>query len=157
MATYTDALGYNRGQSAAFPNRIENRFFFLDVTLDFAKIVAARSAASATALAAADTMQVLLLQSGMIILQGGIEVVTAETTNTTATFDIGFLGGSPAAANVFGNDVVSNVVGHTATALAAPVLISADDTLDVLLNTAIPANAVIRVWVAGLNANKLDG
>lgn len=156
MATYTDTLGYSRG-SAAFPNRIENRFVFLDVTLDFAAIVAARSAASATALAAADVMQVLMLPAGFVALQGGIEVVSAESTNTTATFDIGFTGGSPAAANVFGNDVASSSAAITATGLAAPVLISADDTLDVLINTAAPTDAVIRVWVAGFNCNKLDG
>lgn len=156
MAAYTDTLGFNKN-SAAFPAWGPHRFCYFDVTLDFAKIVAARSAASATALAAADTLQVVQLPAGTVILQGGMEVVTAETTNTTATFDVGFTGGSPAAANVFGDNVVSNSAAITATALAAPLLISADDTLDLLINTAAPANAVIRLWAVAVNVNKLDG
>ncbi len=156
MTAFTDTLGFNKN-SAAFPAWGPHRFVFFDVTLDFAKIVAARSAASATALAATDTLQVVQLPAGTVLLQGGIEVVTAETTNTTATFDVGFTGGSPAAANVFGNDVASNATGITATGLAAPTLVSADDTLDVLLNTAAPTDAVVRIWAVGVNVNKLDG
>lgn len=153
MATYTDTLGFNKG-TASFPaNAGEGRYCYFEVMLDFEKIVAARSAASATALAAGDTLQVMQLPAGVILLQGGLEVEEVEATNTTATFDLGFLGGSPAAANVFGNDVASNALGITATALAAPVLVTANDTLDLLLNTAVPANARVRVFAFGMNAN----
>lgn len=149
MAVYTDTYGFNKG-TAAVPAYGHNRFAYYEVTLDFAKIVAARSTYGATALSAGDTLQVMNLPADLLVLQGGFEVVTAETTNTTATFDLGFYGGSPAAANVFGNDVASNATSHTATGLAAPVLITAADTLDLLLNTAVPANAVLRVWLVGV-------
>lgn len=156
MTAYTDSLGFNKN-SAAFPAWGPHRFVFFDVTVDFAKVVAARSAASATALAATDTLQVIQLPAGTVLLQGGIEVVEAETTNTTATLDVGFTGGSPAAANVFGNDVALNATGITATGLAAPVLISSDDTLDILLNTDDPTDAVVRIWAVGVNVNRFDG
>lgn len=156
MTAFTDTLGFNKN-SAAFPAWGSHRFCYFDVTLDFAKIVAARSAASATALAAADTLQAVQLPAGTCILQGGCEVVSAETVNTTGTFDIGFTGGSPAAANVFANDVAINALSNTATGLAAPLTLASDDTLDILLNTAAPTDAVLRVWVIGVNVNKLDG
>lgn len=152
MVAYTDSYGFAKN-SAAFAAKGGDRLSYLEVKLDFAKIVAARSAASVTALSAADTLQVLQIPAGFVALQGGIEVSSAETTNTTATFDVGFTGGSPAAANVFGNDVASNSTGITATGLAAPLLISSADTLDLLLNTAVPANAVVYVWLLGFNAN----
>lgn len=152
MAAYTDTLGFWKG-TAAFPaNAGEGRFQYFEVMLDFEKIVAARSAASATALAAADTLQVINFPANTIVVQAGLEVEEAEATNTTATFDLGFTGGSPAAANVFGNDVASTA-GMTATALAAPLLITAADTLDILLNTAVPTNARVRVFAFVLNPN----
>lgn len=152
MATYTDTYGFNKG-SLAHPAYGNHRVVFASVVLDFAKIIAARSAASATALAAADVLQVLQIPAGTLLLQGGLEVTTVESTNTTATFDLGFTGGSPAAANVFGNDVVSNATGITATGLAAPLIVTADDTLDLLINTAAPTDAVLYVWYVGMNVN----
>lgn len=54
MAAYTDSLGFNKG-TAAFPANVTEVSKF-EVELDFAKIVAARSAAGATALSAGDTL-----------------------------------------------------------------------------------------------------
>lgn len=145
MTAFTDTLGFYKG-SAAFGAHADKRFGFVEVELDFAKIVAARSAASATALAASDTLQVMQIPAGALMLAGGLNVVTAETTNTTATFDLGCTGGSPIAANAFANDVASNAVAYASAGLAAPVLFSSADTIDLLLNTAAPTNAVIKVW-----------
>lgn len=152
MTAYTDSLGFNKG-TAAYRAHSHGRFTYWEVTLDFTDIVAARSAAGATALAAADTLQVIPIPAGTILLQGGLEIEEVEATNTTATFDLGFTGGSPAAANVFGNDVASNSAAITATGLAAPVLVTADDTLDLLINTAAPTNCVVRVFLIGVNIN----
>lgn len=149
MVAYTDTYGFNKGTAAAGDGK--ERYSFISVRVDMAKVVAARLAAGATALAAADTLQILQVPAGFLILQGGINVDTAETTNTTGTFDVGFTGGSPAAANVFGNDVANNSVAQTATALAAPLLITTADTIDVLFNTAATLNAVFTVWLAGIN------
>lgn len=152
MATYTDTLGFYKG-SAAVGAHADKQLGYVEVKLDFAKIVAARSAASATSLAAGDTLQVLQIPSGSLMLAGGINVTSAETTNTTATFDLGCLGGSPIAANAFANDIASNAVSVNSAGLAAPVLFSSADTIDLLLNTAVPANAKITAWAWFFNCN----
>lgn len=150
MAAYTDTLGFNKG-TAAFDSRNPFAVSKLEVLLDFAAIKAARAAAGATALAAADTLEVLRLPAKCQVLAGGLEVISAETTNTTATLDLGFTGGSPAAANVFADDSATNALTFAATALAAPVLISTADTLDILINTAVPQNAKVRVFAIVVN------
>ncbi len=151
MAAYTDSLGFNKG-SAAFPADI-NAVSKFEVKLDFAAIVAARAAAGATALAATDTLQVISLPANCVVLSAGINVVSAETTNTTATLDVGYTGGSPAAANCYGNDLATNSTGLKAADLANPTVVAAADTIDILLNTAVPANAVINVWAIVADAN----
>lgn len=150
MANYTDTLGFNKGV-AGFDSRNPFAVSKLEVTLDFAKIIAARTAAAAVALAAADTLQVLQLPAKCQVLAAGLEVMSPETVNTTATFDLGFTGGSPAAANVFADDSASNAATFAAVALAAPVLIATADTLDILLNTAVPTNAKVRVFAIVVN------
>lgn len=156
MTAYTDSYGFNKG-TASFAAYGGNRISYLEVELDFAAIVAARSAASATALAAADTLQVIAVPANAVILHAGFQVTSAETTNTTATFDFGFTGGSPAAANAFGNDIASNALGWSWPAgngLANPVIVgTSDDTIDLLLNTAAPTDAVLRCFAVVLNPN----
>lgn len=150
MANYTDSLGFNKG-TAAYPDGSGISKFAVE--LDFAAIVAARAAAGATALVATDTLQVISLPAGSIVLSAGINVSSAETTNTTATFDLGFTGGSPAAANVYANDVTSNSTGLKAADLANPTVVVSADTIDLLLNTAVPANCVLTVFAIVANAN----
>jgi len=150
MAAYTDSLGFNKG-TAAYPDGTGISKY--SVQLDFAKIVAARSAAGATALSAGDTLQIISLPAGTVVLSAGINITSAETTNTTATFDLGFTGGSPAAANAYGNDLASNSTGLKAADLANPTVVASADTIDLLLNTAIPANAVVNVFAVVIDTN----
>ena len=150
MAAYTDTLGFNKG-TAAYPDGHGISKF--TVKLDFAKIVAARSAAGATALAAADTLQVISLPAGSIVLAAGLVVTKVESTNTTATFDLGFTGGSPYAANVYANDDPSNALGLTAADLANPSVIVSADTIDLLINTAVPTDCVVKAFAVVVNAN----
>lgn len=152
MAAYTDSLGFNKG-TASYPANISEYLSKFEVVLNFADIVAARAAAGATALAATDTLQIISLPAGSIVLSAGVNVITAETTNTTATFDLGFTGGSPAAANAYANDVASNSTGLKAADLANPTVVAAADTIDLLLNTAVPANCVVEVFALVLNTN----
>lgn len=151
MAAYTDSLGFNKG-TAAFPaNTTEVSKF--EVVLDFAAIIAARAAAGATALAATDTLQVIALPAGSVVLTAGLQVTKAETVNTTATFDFGFTGGSPAAANVYTNDLASNALGYGIANLANPTAVTSEDTIDVLLNTAVPTNAVVKAFAIVANVS----
>jgi hypothetical protein len=151
MAAYTDSLGFNQG-TAAYPSNVTNISMF-EVVVDFAAVKAARTAAGATALQAADTMQIIKLPANSIVLAGGMNVLTAEATNTTATLDIGFTGGSPAAANVYGNDLATSSTGLKAANAAAATVVAAADTIDILLNTAVPVDAVIKFFAVVANAN----
>jgi hypothetical protein len=151
MTAFTDTHGFNKG-TAAFPANVWSVSKF-EVELDFAEIIAARSAAGATALAATDTLQIISLPAGSVVLSAGINVSVAETTNTTATFDLGFTGGSPYAANVYANDVVSNTTGLKAADLANPSVVVTADTIDLLLNTAAPTNCVMKVFAIVANTN----
>ncbi len=151
MAAYTDSLGFNKG-TAAYPANVTDISKF-QVELDFAAIIAARLAAGVAALAATDTLQVISLPAGSIVLAAGVNVTSAETTNTTATFDLGFTGGTPYAANVYANDVVSNTTGLKAADLANPSVVVTADTIDLLLNTAAPVNCVMNVFAIVANAN----
>lgn len=143
MAAYTDSIGFNKG-TAAFPANAPISKF--EVELDFAQIVAARSAAGATALAAADTLQVISLPAYCVVLAAGINVTKVESTNTTATFDLGYTGGSPAAANVYCDDFASNALAMDSDNLANPTVIKSADTIDLLINTAAPTDCVIKCW-----------
>jgi hypothetical protein len=151
MAAYTDSLGFNKG-TAAYPANVTDISKF-QVELDFAAIIAARSAAGVAALAATDTLQVISLPAGSIVLSAGVNVTSAETTNTTATFDLGFTGGTPYAANAYANDVASNATGLKAADLANPSVVVTADTIDLLLNTAAPVNCVMNVFAIVANAN----
>jgi hypothetical protein len=149
MTAFTDTLGFYKGTAGM--GAPHGRLVWLEVEVDLATVIAARSAAAATALAAADTLQVLPIPVGLLILQAGIRITEAETTNTTGTYDLGFTGGSPAAANVFGNDIANNAVSNNAAGLAAPLLITTADTLDILFNTAVGTNCVFTVWCVGID------
>ena len=151
MPAYTDSLGFNKG-TAAYPDNVMSISKF-EVTIDFADVKAARAAAGATALAAADTMQVINLPAGSVVLAAGMNVLSLETVNASATIDIGFTGGSPAAANVYGTDLVTNTTGLKAANAAAATVVIAADTIDILLNTAVPENAVIKFFAFVGNAN----
>ena len=151
MTAFTDSLGFNKG-TAAYPANVNDISKF-QVELDFAAIIAARSAAGVAALAATDTLQVISLPAGSIVLSAGVNVTSAETTNTTATFDLGFTGGSPYAANAYANDVASNATGLKAADLANPSVVVTADTIDLLLNTAAPVDCVMNVFAIVANAN----
>lgn len=159
MANYTDTLGFNKG-SAAYPAYGDTRIAYMETVVDFAAIVAARLAAGATALSAAtsDTLQIIQVPANSLILHAGFQVTKVETANTTATFDFGFTSGAGVfTTSVFGNDVASNALGWSLPAgagLAAPLIIGTSaDTLDLLLNTATPTDCILRCFAFVLNPN----
>jgi hypothetical protein len=140
MATYTDTLGFNKGV-AGFDAKNPFVVSKLEVTLDFAKIIAARAAAGATALAALDVLEVLRIPAGSLLLGAGLQVLSAETVNTTGTLDL--TNGASALA--------INALAFESNALAAPVVYNAADTLDITINTAAPTNAVVRAFAIVAN------
>jgi len=149
MANYTDSIGFNKG-TAAFPANVYSVSKF-EVELDFAEINAARTATGATALAAADTLQVVNLPAGSVVLSAGLEVV--KTDASTATFDLGYTGGTPAAANAYANDAPIGTAGYTIADLANPTVVKTADTIDLLINTAAPTTGKIRVFAIVADVN----
>lgn len=148
MAAYTDSLGFDKG-TAAYPANVTDISKF-EVTVDFAEVKSARSAAGATALVATDTLQIISLPAGSVVLSAGMNVISAETVNATATIDIGYTGGT---ANLYGNDLATNSTGLKAADLANPTINASADTIDILLNTAVPEDAVIKFFAFVGNAN----
>ncbi len=159
MATYTDSYGFNKGSAALRADGL-TKVTRMEVTLDFAKIAAARSAAGATALASGDVLEVIPVPAKSLVMRVGYDVTTAE--GATATFDLG--DGSDA--DGYLNDVDLNSVASGVMALAltegTPNTISgysngkyysAADTIDITLNNNAINVAVVRLWALVADAS----
>lgn len=148
MPAYTDSIGFNKG-AAAYPEANGRCVSKIEVTLDFAKIAADRLTAGATALTTSDTLQVINLPANTMVLAAGLEVVTAGTGN--CDLDLGFTGGT---ADLFVTDLPLDTVGIEVAALAAPHIVSAADTIDLLFVAAAPGSAgVVRAFAIVVDLN----
>lgn len=148
MAAYTDSLGFNKG-TAAYPEANGRCVSKIQVELDFSKIAAARLAAGATALTTSDTLQVINLPANTMVLAAGLEVVTAGVGN--CDLDFGFTGGT---ADLFVTDLPLDTVGIEVAALAAPHIVTAADTIDLLFVAAAPGSAgVVRAFAIVVDLN----
>lgn len=147
MATYTDSLGFNKG-TASFPANVTEISKF-EVKVDLAAIIAARTAAGATALAATDVLEVIPLPAGSVVLSAGCQVIEAETTNTTGTYSLGYGGATTAYTNALAN----NALAYGITNLANPTVFASADTIDLLFNTAVGTNGVVNVFAIVANVS----
>lgn len=150
MATYTTAVGFNAG-SAAYPADSLNKSHRVEITLDFPKIIAARSAAGLTALAASDVLEILPIPAGSIVSNVGMVVTTAAgVTSTLSIGDGGAAAGYLAATSVNATGISGGVPvlasGAFAPTLSGGKVYAAADTIDVTIGTAVPAAAVVRVF-----------
>lgn len=157
MATYTTAVGYNAG-SAALPADSLNKCHRVEVTLDFPKIIAARSAAGLTALAASDVLEVLPIPAGTIVSNVGMQVTTAAGVTSTLSIGdgsaaAGYLAATSVNATGFSGGVPVLSSGAFAPTLSGGKLYSAADTIDVTIGTAVPAAAVVRVFATLTDLN----
>lgn len=146
MVAYTDSLGFNKG-TAAFPAP-SHRFHFFEIVLDFKAIAAARLAAGATALAATDTLEVLQLPAGTLVLAAGAQTLTAE--GATATMD---LGDSGSATRYLSNHDLNSASAYNASALAEPRFLASASSVLVTLDHNSIDTAVVRVWLVAANVN----
>ena len=150
MATYTTAVGFNAG-SAAYPADSLNKSHRVEILLDFPKIIAARSAAGLTALAASDVLEILPIPAGSIVSNVGMVVTTAAgVTSTLSIGDGGAAAGYLAATSVNATGTSGGVPvlasGAFAPTLSGGKVYAAADTIDVTIGTAVPAAAVVRVF-----------
>jgi hypothetical protein len=145
MATYTDTLGFDKG-SAGGNARGNFKTTVREVLLDFAAITAARSAASATALANGDILEVIPVPAQTVVLAVGMEVLVAE--GGTCTVDIG--DGDDADGYLDGVDAnaaagTSYATSDGATGYAVGRYYSSADTIDFTMVNAMDTG-VVRVW-----------
>ena len=157
MATYTDSLGFNKG-SAAYPADSLNKTVRVELTLDFPKIIAARSAAGATALAASDVMEIIPIPAGTIVSNVGMVVTTAAGVTSTISIGDGSAAAGYLAATSANSAATSGGVPVLASGAFAPTLsggkvYSAADTIDITLGTAVPAAAVVRIFAKFTDIN----
>lgn len=148
MATYTDTLGFNKG-SAGHPAKGTDRSTVVSVTLDMTKIIAARLAAGATALAATDVLEIFAVPAGSIVRNVALVVETVAASGTISIGDgsaaAGFLAATAVStAGTFGGVPVL-AAGAFAPTLSGGKVYAAADTIDITIGTAVPALAVVRV------------
>ena len=139
MATYTDTIGFNRG-SASSVDANRGQIWKVQITMDMPKIIAARLAAVATALAFTDVLQVLPVAAGTLVLDVTGEVTTAGTATST----IGVGDGGSTSRFLTTLDTATATTGVSAV-LAAPYHYTAADTIDVIFNTATNLTGVFKL------------
>jgi hypothetical protein len=120
--------------------------YFKEVLIDFA----AAATAKGSALAAADVIEAISVPANTMIINAGLEVITAaggESNDTTV--DLGVTTTEP---DIFvdGYDLDAASAGAYAQNAAAyqPLVIGSADTIDLLIATATtaPTSGVVRVW-----------
>lgn len=147
MATYTDSLGFDKG-NAAYGYSLP-RVHLIEVELDFAAITAARSAAGATALTDGDILEVISLPAKSMVLACGLDVTTTE--GGTCTVDIGdgddgdgYLDG------VNANTIASYGPASATIGTGLQRYYAAADTIDLTMVNAMDT-AVVRLWAVVAN------
>jgi hypothetical protein len=147
MVAYTDSLGFFKN-SAGFPANYMDRVSVVEIDLDFAKIAAARSAASAAALAAADTLVIGVLPKGAFVLGGVATLVRAE--GAAGNIDVG-IGGGTVDFWVDGFDLNAAVGTTGGYADAAAFYCTADTNILLTINSADIDAARVKVSLAVVN------
>lgn len=87
MTAYLDSVGFNRNDAAFPAMRGANRFSVMEITLDFAKIDAARQAGGLTQLAINDSLRILKIPAWALVLNAGFEVIDGLASLTIALGD----------------------------------------------------------------------
>ena len=121
--------------------------YMVQNTIDLAAAIVLKGAD----FAANDTMEVLNVPAGTVILSAGIEIIAQA--DGTLTLDMGFTGASPAAVDLYvdGLDCVGGAVGTygvtPGTEAAQVQVISAADTIDVKFATETDVTlGKLRFW-----------
>jgi hypothetical protein len=130
MTTFTDTYGFNRGSASRGFNG-GNPFSKVEIVLDMPKIVAARLAASATALAFTDVLQVLPVKAGTLVMDVTAHCLVAGTA--ASTIGVGDGGSTSRFLTTFNTASATTSVSAV---MAAPYHYAAADTIDVIFNTA---------------------
>lgn len=124
--------------------------------------LAAAATAKGSALAAADVIQAINVPANTLILNAGIEVITAVDGSASAdnAWDLGVTGVDPDAfVDAYALDEAT--AGDYAQNAAAyqPIVIGTADTIDLLIQaaTTAPVSGVVRVWAALMDVDGRAG
>jgi hypothetical protein len=147
MVDYTDSLGFYKN-SAGFTANYTDRVSVIEIDLDFAKIAAARTAASAAALGSADTLVIGVLPKGSFVLSGVATLVRAE--GAAGNVDVG-IGGGTVDFWVDGFDLNAAVGTTGGYADATAYYCAVDTNILMTLNSASIDAARIKVSLAVVN------
>jgi hypothetical protein len=146
MPAYTDSIGFNKGV-AAFMSNYTARASIINVPLDFAVIAAARVAAGAAALAATDSLDIIPVPAGSLVLAVGVQVTRAE--GATATIDIG----DAASATRYLSNADLNAIGTSVSALTSPFYYAANGVIRVTFDHNSIDAALARLFAVIVNCN----
>lgn len=147
MVAYTDSLGFYKN-SVGFTANYTDRVSVIEINLDFAKIAAARTAASAAALGSGDTLVIGTLPKGSFVLSGVATLVRAE--GAAANIDVGISGGT-VDFWVDGFDLNGTVGSTGGYADAAAYYVTADTGILLTLNSASIDAARVKISLAVVN------
>jgi hypothetical protein len=145
------------GGTATGPTYNGMGFCVVEVQVDFAAIAAARVAAGSAAIGATDVLELVGVKAGTWVPMTALQVVTAE--GAVATADIG--DGATAAGFISNGDL--NVVGWSSSlitttyslATAGGKLYTADDTIDMVVDSASVDVAVAHLFVPMVDLRKV--
>lgn len=142
-------LGAVLGGSAAGPSYSGMPFTVAEVKFEFATIAAARAAAGQAAIGAADVLEAVGVKAGTWVPMVALETSTVE--GAAATFDAGD-GATPAGyvSNHDGNALgwsTSLITTTYSVATAGGKLYTANDTVDLVVDSASVDKAVLRLLV----------
>jgi hypothetical protein len=147
MTAYTDSLGFYKN-SAGFTSSYTDRLGVIEIDLDFAKIAAARVAASATALASTDTLVIGVLPKGAFVLSGVATLVRAE--GAAGNIDVG-IGGGTVDFWIDGFDLNGTVGATAGYADTAAYYCTADTNILLTINSNDIDAARVKVSLAVVN------
>lgn len=153
MATIIDSLGFLKGFPVQFVLPAGDTLWKtvrIELILDFPTIIAARAAAGAAALTAADVIEAIPVPAGYLVSNVGMEVMTVGAAGTIALGDgtaaAGYLAANAVTALGYFGGVPVLVAGAFAPTLSGGKLYTVNDTIDLTLATAVPSAAKVRVF-----------
>ena len=97
-----------------------------------------------------DVLQVIDLPAETLVMEAGIEVLTALTSSVT--MDLGITGGD---VDIY-TDGDTNATGYSALTATARHVAGSADTLDVLVLSAASAAGKIRIWAIMCDVSGID-
>ena len=139
MATIT-----NNGTSTNDIGYSNNGPRYIEEVIDIAAVIAAGVTPGST-----DTIQMLNLPADTYVMRAGIEVLTAETGNATATVSLG-----DTDVDHYVAATIVTVLGQK-TSIDINKLYTSADTIDLTSATAALTNAKLRVWAIVQSVNGL--